>query len=271
MKRFLLLGENVQHSRSPMLHRDAYAQLDVNASYEARSITASELPGYIDALRAGHWDGFNVTAPFKFAASTLCDREDGPVVNTLWRAEDGAVCGANTDIAGLRAMLSEYAPEVPAGAKAYVMGAGATALSAVEALRAHGYVRVLMVARSMERAQLAADRIGSVGLAPWGEHHDAGAHVIVQATSAGASESLEALQWTATAPKPVVLDVRYGHGPSVFGAKLRADGYQVYDGTRMLAVQAAEAVRLWFGRSVDAERMGVVAFGEHRWRETRKR
>ncbi len=263
MKRFLLLGENVESSKSRALHANAYAQLGADATYEARSVVASELPGYVAELRAGAWAGFNVTAPFKFAASELCDREEGPVVNTLWRASDGAVCGANTDVAGIAGMLNKCVFSASSlGAKAYVLGAGATALSSVEALRAAGFVRVVVVARDVARAEVAVDRIGGCAVVAWGACFDVGAAVVVQASSALGDEPLGALLWEAQDSKPVVVDVRYGGAATLLAESLLGRGYVAHTGERMLAVQAAESVRLWFGREVDVECMGLAAFGE---------
>ncbi len=266
MKRFLLLGENVAHSLSPALHQNAYVQLGVEATYEARSISMRDLGGYVNDMRAGVWAGINVTAPLKFAASALCDREEGPVVNTLWRGLDGAVCGANTDIAGLAAMLAKNlhvaSMEDVRPAKAYVLGAGATALSAVEALRAAGFVRVVVVARDVARAERVLDRIGGAAVVAWGACSVVGSAVVVQASSAQGDEPLEALSWESSTARPVVIDVRYGANASLFAERLRGMGYVAHTGERMLAVQAAEAVQKWFGVYVDAERMGLAAFAE---------
>lgn len=268
MKRFLLLGEQVRDSRSPAIHSAAYAQLGVDCTYEARSIARAELPALVAELRAGRWAGLNITAPFKFDASRLCDREEGPVVNTLWRADDGAVCGTNTDISGLDALLRTYLPsDVDLGRKAYVLGGGATALSAVEALRLRGFARVVLVARDVARAQALAECIGGVAVVEWGAPSDVGAAVVVQASSAPPLAPLDALQWRASEAKAVVLDARYGPASAPFVNALRAEGYRAHSGERMLVVQAAEAIRRWFGASVDVEAMGRTAFGVEAWQE----
>lgn len=51
--RFAVVGDPVAHSKSPAMHRAAYAALGLPHVYDAVRVTAEELPGFVERLRAG--------------------------------------------------------------------------------------------------------------------------------------------------------------------------------------------------------------------------
>ncbi len=67
--RFAVLGDPIEHSRSPAIHGAAMAHLGIDGSYVARQVRRGELSGVVAELRNGSLDGVNVTMPLKTGSS----------------------------------------------------------------------------------------------------------------------------------------------------------------------------------------------------------
>ncbi|WP_460433356.1 shikimate dehydrogenase family protein, partial [Angustibacter speluncae] len=158
MRRAAVLGSPVAHSLSPALHAAAYRSLGLDDwSYEAVEVREADLPAFLDGLDHG-WAGLSLTMPLKRAVLPLLD-EVSPlagllgVVNTVTfgpavdadagtdpRWTDPGLRtrrGDNTDVAGIVEAVREAGTTSPGG-QVVLLGAGATALSALAAARELG-------------------------------------------------------------------------------------------------------------------------------------
>lgn len=152
--RCAVVGDPVDHSLSPVLHRAGYDALDLPAwEYDARRVPSGELAGFVAGL--GHeWRGLSVTAPLKREALALAGSATERArlaggANTLVRGADGWAAD-NTDIPGAVAAIRErYDGPVTAGT---ILGAGATAASTGMALAELGARRIRLLARDPGRA-----------------------------------------------------------------------------------------------------------------------
>lgn len=135
-----LLGRRLAHSWSPQIH----ARLG-STPY---ALVEKEPTEVAPLLRAGSWEGLNVTIPYKRQAATLADQLSPRVkalgvANTLVRQADGRILADNTDVLGFEAMLDEFcrnelgsnARTVLEGSKALVLGTGGAAQAVAYALR----------------------------------------------------------------------------------------------------------------------------------------
>jgi len=251
--RFALLGDPVEHSRSPVIHRAALRALGLTGSYVAR---CTDGDGVIDAcaeIRVGVLGGANVTMPLKRAALAAVDTASEPArragaVNTLcWRG--GSVFGANTDIGGIRDVWERRG--LPVGTPILVLGAGGAAAAAMLAREGS---EIVASSRRRGAATELASKIGvTVSEVPWGVAV-AGA-VVVNATPVGmAGESL---------PEGIV-DAAVGlfdmaYGTNATPAVLEADERPLADGIDMLVAQAARSFEIWTGRPAPLEVMEIAA------------
>lgn len=155
MPRAAVLGSPIAHSLSPVLHRAAYAAMGLSGwTYEAVECDEAGLAPFLDGL-GDEWAGLSLTMPLKRTALTLVDEVSEPAAtvggaNTvLLRA--GRRYGDNTDVYGIVAALTEAGVPVPQTVT--VLGAGATAASALAALRELGASSVTLCVRDRARAQ----------------------------------------------------------------------------------------------------------------------
>ncbi|WP_445156188.1 shikimate dehydrogenase [Arthrobacter sp. Hor0625] len=267
MLRAAVLGHPISHSKSPALHRAAYARLGVDIAYDAVDLTVPQLPEFLAAVRAdGSWRGLSVTMPLKAAMAAAVDSVRGVarqlgVVNTVAfeAAADTAgpagparLVGYNTDVAGIVNAL-RYAGVRPRPAAA-ILGGGGTAAAAVAALQELGAPEAAVYVRDVARAAEARAAAAAVGLplrilelsaaAP----AIASADVVVSTLPPRAADGLAGHLAASGRPTPgVLLDAAYDPWPSRIAAEWAAGGGTVVPGLEMLLYQAVEQVRLFTG------------------------
>jgi shikimate dehydrogenase len=130
-KLFALIGSPVGHSGSPAMYNYSFAKTGVDAVYLAFDIPLDKVSEGVEALKALHVGGFNVTMPDKTAVAGLVD-EISPAAkligacNTVTVSEGGRLTGHNTDGIGFVRNLREHGVEV-SGKRMVILGAGGAA------------------------------------------------------------------------------------------------------------------------------------------------
>lgn len=252
--RAAVLGSPIEHSLSPVLHRAAYRELGLAEwSYDRFEIDEAALPGFIAGL-GPEWAGLSLTMPLKRAVIPLLDgisdtAASVEAVNTVVFTKDGRRLGDNTDIPGIVAALDERGiDKVPSAA---ILGAGATASSALAALsrictgEVTAYVR--SQARADEMRQWGA-RLGvTVRTADWSEAAEAlAAPLVIATTPAGATDELAA---AVPAAPGTLFDVLYDPWPTALAASWSQRGGTVIGGLDLLVHQAVLQVEQMTGRT----------------------
>ncbi|MGW5973237.1 shikimate dehydrogenase [Streptomyces sp. NPDC055186] len=253
-RRAAVLGSPIDHSLSPVLHRAAYAELGLREwTYDRFEIDEQALPGFFGTL-GPEWAGLSLTMPLKRAVIPLLDgisetAASVDAVNTVVFAEDGRRTGDNTDIPGMVAALREHGIEKVDTAA--VLGAGATASSALAALArictGEVSVHVRSAARAAEMRQW-AERLGvAVRIADWDDAEQAlHAPLVIATTPAGVTDTLA----HAVPERPAALfDVLYDPWPTALAARWSASGGAVVGGLDLLVHQAVLQVEQMTGRS----------------------
>ncbi len=169
MTRCGVLGDPIDHSLSPVLHRAGYAVLGLDWTYDACRVPSGGLAAFLDGLDAS-WRGLSLTMPLKREAMGLLD-EAGDLAllagaaNTLVLGAEGVV-GDNTDIPGAQAALRErHTGPID---RAAILGGGATAASTLLALALLGCRSFTLHVRDAGRAGetlAAAERFGGLEVA----------------------------------------------------------------------------------------------------------
>ncbi|MDH6122566.1 shikimate dehydrogenase [Kitasatospora sp. GAS204B] len=243
-RRAAVLGSPIAHSLSPVLHNAAYRALGLDGwEYGRFEVDEAGLPGFLADLEPGGWAGFSLTMPLKRAVIPLLDEVSATAlavdaVNTLVFEADGRRTGDNTDVPGLVAALRERGIErVPAAA---VLGAGATAASALAALGRLGAGEVTVYVRGPQRAREMSElgeRLGvAVRTADWEYGAEALAGPLTIATTpVGATDAFAA---RLTATPGALFDVLYHPWPTPLAAACAERGATVLGGLDLLVHQA---------------------------------
>jgi shikimate dehydrogenase len=267
--RAAVLGSPIAHSLSPRLHRAAYAALGLSDwSYDALEMTPSSLAEFLDGL-GPEWVGLSLTMPLKQEVLPLLS-SSSPLVGLTGAANTvvlsgGQRVGHNTDVHGIVAALQQAG--VSRISRAAVIGAGATAASALAALHELGAHHVRVLARSIARARSLEPVAAALGVElRFGELHpleveDRWPEVVVNTTPAGALEEFAALS-DPSGDVPVLLDVVYAPWPTPLAAVYSSAGGVVVGGAEMLLHQAAAQVELMTERDAPLAAMRAVLYGE---------
>ncbi|MBU7599979.1 shikimate dehydrogenase [Streptomyces sp. P38-E01] len=251
-RRAAVLGSPITHSLSPELHRAAYRALGLSCwAYDMFEVDERALAPFMGTLDSS-WAGLSLTMPLKRAVIPLLDDVSSTAaeieaVNTVVFSEDGRRVGENTDVPGMLAALRERGVgRVPHAA---VLGAGATAASALSALGRICDGEITAYVRSAERAAEMrgwGERLGvSVTTADWSRAAEAlGAPLVVATTPAGATDALAG----SVPPRPGTLfDVLYEPWPTELAAAWQQRGGQLVGGLDLLVHQAVLQVELMTG------------------------
>ncbi|MFI0906146.1 shikimate dehydrogenase [Streptomyces sioyaensis] len=253
-RRAAVLGSPIAHSLSPVLHRAAYRELGLGDwTYGRHEVDEAALPAFMERLDAT-WAGLSLTMPLKRAVIPLLDEitptaASVEAVNTVVLTGDGRRLGDNTDIPGMLAALRERG--VQQVERASVLGAGATASSALAALARICTGEVTAYVRSDARAAEMrgwGERLGvAVRTAPWEDAAAAfEAPLTVATTPAGTTDALAA----AVPARPGTLfDVLYEPWPTALAAAWADRGGAVVGGLDLLVHQAVLQVEQMTGRS----------------------
>ncbi|MET9507400.1 shikimate dehydrogenase [Streptomyces flavidovirens] len=250
--RAAVLGSPIGHSLSPDLHRAAHAALGLTGwSYGRFEVDEAGIKEFLES-RGPEWAGLSLTMPLKRAVIPLLDEVSEcaasvEAVNTVLLHPDGRRTGDNTDVPGMVAALREHG--VRRVETATVLGAGATASSALAALRTVCAGEVTAYVRGAARAAQMRDwseRLGTaVRTAPW-ERAAEGlrADLVIATTPHGATDELAAA--VPSAPG-VLFDVLYDPWPTALAAAWRRAGGAVVGGLDLLVHQAVGQVELFTG------------------------
>jgi shikimate dehydrogenase len=262
-----VLGFPVAHSLSPVLHRAAYQALGLDDwCYTAIECDEARLPGLLGEC-GPDWAGLSLTMPLKRTVLGLLDHTEplavdvGAANTVVFR--DGARRGYNTDVPGMISALTEVGWPAPGSgappAPVLILGAGATACSALAALRGLGVRQVTVAVRDQQRAGgllAAADRLGlAVRLTPFDTPGEAAPELLISTTPAGAADiHSQRIRGGALVPS-YVLDVVYHPWPTPLAVAAQQSGAVVAGGFGLLLHQAAEQVSLMTGLAAPVEVM----------------
>ncbi|HAN70725.1 MAG TPA: shikimate dehydrogenase [Actinobacteria bacterium] len=258
--RAAVLGSPVAHSLSPALHRAAYASLGLDWTYTAIDVDEAGLAGFLAGLDDS-WAGLSLTMPLKEVVIGLLDHVDDEArllrsVNTVVPVGSGWG-GVNTDVFGITESLVR-AGLTAAPDTATVLGAGATARSAVAALARMGTPSVLICARRHEAAGEVAALAVTLGLSPQVADLEPAAHRIDRDVVISTLPGDAASAWAAVVgeARGVLLDASYHPWPTALASAWGGCG--VASGRDMLLWQAVEQVRLMTGREPSAAAMSAA-------------
>lgn len=242
-------GDPIEHSVSPRIHTAAYARLGWDWTYGRRRVDAGAFDSELAELGT-EYRGLSLTFPLKaaaFAAAATRDRaaELTGAVNTLQFTE-GAPRGFNTDVGGIAADLREAG--LAGIDRARIVGAGATATSALVALAELGATRIEVIARRPEPAAALVSLGERLGIVVTATSMDAVAPASVPLTIStlpGGAALEDPVAEAIAASGGMLYDVVYGHWPTPLALEWERAGGTARNGLGMLLHQAVLQIRIF--------------------------
>ncbi|TFY96338.1 shikimate dehydrogenase [Ramlibacter humi] len=261
--RYCVVGNPVDHSRSPWIHARFARMTGQPVEYGKLPAPLDGFAATVRAFRDGGGRGCNVTLPFKFEAATFADKlseraQLAGAVNTL-RFDGTQVFGDNTDGAGLVRDIQVQAGVQLAGRHLLLVGAGGGASGVLGPLLDARPARVVVANRTLDKAQVLVDKHAALAretgteLLACGLAEVRGAFdVVVNATASSIAGGGVPVAGSVLKPGALACDMMYGAAAQAFLDWARENGGTGRDGLGMLVEQAAEAFHVWRGVRPDA-------------------
>jgi shikimate dehydrogenase len=249
MKKFLVIGNPIDHSLSPTLHNYWIKNNGIEAIYEKRKLDESELEELIAQIKKEKIHGANVTVPFKktiipFLDELSLEAEQTQSVNTLCFKE-GKIVGHNTDIVGFETSIEKSKYNV-FNKEVLILGAGGVVPSLIFALNKMKVSKIKVTNRTKEKAESLKENFKDIELIEWGEVPSF--DIIINATSIGLKkEDNIKLDFSLISGNKLFYDVIYNPSETNFlkiGKKL---GNKTLNGKLMFIYQALAAFNVWHG------------------------
>ena len=249
MKKFLVIGNPIQHSLSPLIHIYSIKKSNIDAIYEKEKLEVGDLKNLISKLKKKIIHGINVTVPFKkdiifYLEKLSPEAERTQSVNTIY-LENNIVTGHNTDIDGFGLAIQDIRFDV-SNKHILIVGAGGVVPSIIYSLIKMKAYKVYLTNRNREKAENLKKLFKDLILINWGEiqNYD----MIINATSVGlnASEKLN-LDFSKIKNNKLFYDVIYNPKETNFLKNAKILGNKTENGKKMFIYQAALAFKIWHG------------------------
>lgn len=252
---YAVIGNPVQHSKSPHIHTLFAKQTDQILHYDKLLAPFDAFMATVESFRAAGGKGCNVTVPFKQEAWALATQrsayaERAGAVNTLSFQVDGAIFGANTDGIGLVRDLKQNQGLVLKQKRILILGAGGAVRGVLQPLLEQQPAEIVIANRTVSKAHELAQAFADLGqvLGCSFEALTGKFDVIINGTSASLQGELPPLPTTCIDASTVCYDMMYSAKPTIFMQWAAEQGAtHVVDGLGMLVEQAAEAFYIWRG------------------------
>ena len=247
MKKYLVIGNPIEHSLSPKLHNHWIKENNIAAVYDKKQLNETDIEGIILEVKNGKIDGINITVPFKKSVIPFLDQltslaEEAQSVNTIFK-KDNKVVGDNTDIGGFELGLKHINYDLK-NKKVFILGAGGVVPSIIVALKRLGAAKIILSNRTKEKAENIKKIFSDLEVINWGEAPDF--NMIINATSLGLKNEDEIkLNYADIGPNKLFYDVIYNPSKTKFLSKAKQFGNQIENGKMMFIYQAQLAFKIW--------------------------
>lgn len=234
-----LVGHPLGQSYSVLIH-----QIFKQIPYQLCELTPAEFSTFI---KERNFKGLNITIPYKTAALDLCDGLEESVIisgslNTIVN-DDGRLIGYNTDLLGLKWLLSAYQIDL-AHEHVMILGTGGTSKTALALAKMHQALSITQVSRTAKPKTLTYKQL---------KGHPA--TVVINTTPVGMAGFEGSMEFDLTwLPQvKIVVDVIYNPYRTNLILQAQALKLRAYNGLLMLVAQAYFATKLFTQKELETE------------------
>ncbi len=246
MKKFLVIGNPIDHSLSPKLQNLWLKENNIDATYDKVKLEDNEIKSFIKDIKEQKITGCNVTVPFKKTVIPFLDKlspeaKQTQSVNTI-TVDNGNTIGHNTDIAGFHTAIKKLNFNIK-GKKILILGAGGVVPSIIFALKKMGVAEIIISNRTKDKAENLKKLFENIKILEWGNLPSF--DVVINATSIGLKNEEIGLDFPRSSKNKLFYDVVYNPAETNFLKKGKELGGVTENGKLMFVYQALEAFKLW--------------------------
>jgi len=260
MKKYLVIGNPIEHSLSPLIQNYWMRKHRlIDSIYEKKKVKKEDLESIVKKVRNDELKGVNVTVPFKKEIIPFLDRLDGVAnhtqsVNTLCKIKD-EVWGYNTDAKGFDESLTwdniNYSDK-----DILILGAGGVTSSIIYPLIFTAN-KIYITNRTKEKAQQLKKRdlSGKIQVVDWGQKPKA-CDLVINTTSVGLTKDenlgLDFKDYENN-KNALFYDIIYNPEETNFLKDARSRGNKFINGKMMFLYQARAAFQIWTGIATEID------------------
>ena len=247
MKKYLVIGNPIEHSLSPKLHNYWIKKNKIDAIYDKKLINESDIEDLIFEVKKENINGINVTVPFKQKAIPFVDKltseaNESQSINTIYK-ENNKIIGHNTDMAGFELGL-RYVNYNVKDKKILILGAGGVVSSIILVLKKMGASKIILSNRTKKKAEDLKKTFSYLEIIDWGQTLEF--DMIINATSLGLKNNDEIkLNYSDIGINKFFYDVIYNPKQTIFLKRAKMFGHKAENGKMMFLYQAHQAFTIW--------------------------
>tara|TARA_B100000029_G_scaffold14893_1_gene15386 strand:+ start:194 stop:976 length:783 start_codon:yes stop_codon:yes gene_type:complete len=247
MKKYLVIGNPIEHSLSPKLHNYWIKENNIKAIYEKKKISENDIEGIINEIKKEKISGINVTVPFKRSIIPFVDEltlaaSSAKSINTIFK-KNNKIIGDNTDIGGFEQSL-KYINYSVKNKKIFILGAGGVTPSVIIGLKNLGASKITLSNRTKKKAEDLKKLFKDLNIINWGQIIDF--DMIINTTSLGLKNTDEIkLNYSDIGSNKLFYDVIYNPKETNFLKKAKLSGNKVENGEMMFIFQAQLSFKIW--------------------------
>ena len=247
MKKYLVIGNPIEHSLSPKLHNYWIKKNNIEAVYEKKQINRNDIESLINEIKNEKIKGINVTVPFKrlvipFMDELSSEAKESQSVNTIY-FRNGKVVGHNTDISGFELGI-KYTKYDVKNKIAFILGAGGVVPSIIIALKKMGAAKIIISNRTKTKAEDLKKFFRDLEIIDWGKTPNF--DIIINATSIGLkNEEGINLDYSNVGHNKFFYDLIYNPKETIFLKRAKLFSNRTENGKMMFIYQAHQAFTIW--------------------------
>ena len=248
MKKYLVIGNPIEHSLSPLLHNFWLKKHGIDAIYERQLVEKNDVEKIINDIRDSKIQGVNVTVPFKKVVIPFLDQlsdtaKETQSVNTIFKKQNELV-GDNTDVYGFTEAIKLTNFNLT-NKKALILGAGGVVPSIILSLKSMGASEITLSNRTKKKADDLKKSFPFLKVVSWGETIKS--DLIINATSIGIKLNEEIKLDHSKLEGQLFYDVIYNPPKTKFLENAKKSGKKTENGKSMFVYQAMKAFEIWNG------------------------
>ena len=247
MKKYLVIGNPIDHTFSPKLHNYWMKKKNINGEYNKKKINKNDIESIISEIKSEKINGANVTIPFKKLVIPFMDElspesEKSQSVNMIY-LQNGKVIGHNTDISGFELGI-KYCKYDIKNKIVLILGAGGVVSSLIIALKKMGASKIIISNRTKTKAEDLKKQFDGIEIVNWGETPNF--DMVVNATSIGLNnEDGIKLNYSEIGHNKFFYDIIYNPRETIFLKRAKLFGNKTENGKMMFIYQAHQSFAIW--------------------------
>ena len=248
MKKYLVIGNPIEHSLSPKLHNFWLRKNKIDAIYEKKLLNENEIENIILKIRSNELHGVNVTVPYKNTVVQHMDiltkeANETKSVNTIY-TKDQKIIGHNTDIAGFELGIRSYGYDIKKK-NIFIFGAGGVVPSIIAALKKMGASKIFLYNRTVSKSENIKKLFRDIEIVDK-KNIPNDTDMLINASSLGikTNDKID-LNYKKIGSNKFYYDVIYNPVETFFLKEAKKFGNKVENGKKMFIYQAHQAFAIW--------------------------